>query len=79
MHVRSPEPNALPLIMTHGWPGSIVEFLDVIGPLTDPGAHGGDSADAFHLVLPTIPGYGLSGPLHETGWNVHRFASAGRS
>ncbi len=76
MHVRSPEPTALPLIMTHGWPGSIVEFLDVIGPLTDPRAHGGDPADAFHLVLPSIPGYGLSGPLHETGWNVHRFATA---
>ncbi|EIV96492.1 epoxide hydrolase family protein [Frankia sp. QA3] len=61
LHVRSPERHALPLIMTHGWPGSVVEFLDVIGPLTDPHAHGGDPADAFHLVLPHIPGFGLSG------------------
>jgi pimeloyl-ACP methyl ester carboxylesterase len=76
MHVQSPELNALPLIMTHGWPASIVEFLDVIGPLTDPRAHGGDPADAFHLVLPSIPGFGLSGPIRETGWIVHRFATA---
>jgi microsomal epoxide hydrolase len=76
LHVRSPEPGALPLIMTHGWPGSIVEFLDVIGPLTGPKAHDGDPADAFHLVLPSIPGYGLSGPIQETGWNVHCFAAA---
>jgi epoxide hydrolase len=76
MHVRSPEANAFPLIMTHGWPGSIVEFLDVIGPLTDPRAHGGNPAAAFHLVLPSIPGYGLSGPLQQAGWNVHRFALA---
>jgi pimeloyl-ACP methyl ester carboxylesterase len=65
LHVRSPEPDALPLILTHGWPGSIVEFLQVIGPLTDPAAHGGDPADAFHLVIPSIPGYGLSGPTRE--------------
>ena len=76
MHVRSPEPNALPLIMTHGWPGSIVEFTKVIGPLTDPRAHGGDLADAFHLVVPSIPGYGFSGPTHEPGWDVHRIAVA---
>ena len=65
LHVRSPEPDALPLILTHGWPGSIVEFLDVIGPLTDPRAHGGDPADAFHLVIPSLPGYGFSGPTPE--------------
>src|SRR4029079_3203442 len=68
LHVRSPEPDALPLILTHGWPGSVVEFLDVIGPLSDPRAHGGDPADAFHLVIPSLPGFGFSGPTHETGW-----------
>ena len=68
LHVRSPEPDALPLIITHGWPGSIVEFLDVIAPLTDPRSHGGDPADAFHLVIPSIPGYGFSGPTQEMGW-----------
>ena len=61
MHVRSPEANAKPMIMTHGWPGSVVEFLKVIGPLTDPVAHGGDAADAFHLVCPSLPGFGFSG------------------
>jgi epoxide hydrolase len=76
LHVRSPEPGALPLIMTHGWPGSVVEFIGVIGPLTDPRAYGGDPADAFHLVVPSIPGYGFSGPTHEPGWNVHRIALA---
>ena len=76
LHVRSPEPDAVPLIMTHGWPGSVVEFTKVIGPLTDPRAHGGDPADAFHLVLPHIPGYGFSGPAHERGWNVQRVARA---
>jgi epoxide hydrolase len=76
LHVRSAEPGALPLIMTHGWPGSIVEFMDVIGPLTDPGAHGGDPADAFHLVVPSIPGYGFSGPTLDRGWNVPRVARA---
>ena len=65
MHVRSPEPDAVPLIMTHGWPGSVVEFTKVIGPLTDPRAHGGDPADAFHLVVPSIPGYGFSGPTQR--------------
>jgi pimeloyl-ACP methyl ester carboxylesterase len=74
LHVRSPEPAALPLIITHGWPGSIVEFLDIIGPLTDPAAHGGDPADAFHVVAPSIPGFGFSGPTHETGWDTARIA-----
>jgi epoxide hydrolase len=64
------------LLLTHGWPGSIVEFLDVIGPLTDPAAHGGDPADAFHLVIPSIPGFGLSGPTREPGWTERRVASA---
>ncbi|MBL1076890.1 epoxide hydrolase [Nocardia sp. 2] len=76
VHVRSPESTATPLIMTHGWPGSFVEFLDLIGPLTDPRAHGGDPADAFHLVLPSIPGYAFSGPTGEDGWNVNRVARA---
>lgn len=76
LHVRSPEPDALPLIVTHGWPGSIVEFLDVIGPLSDPRAHGGDPADAFHLVVPSLPGFGFSGPTLETGWTEQRIAAA---
>ena len=61
IHVKSPHEDALPLIMTHGWPGSVVELLETVGPLTDPTAHGGDAEDAFHLVLPSIPGYGFSG------------------
>jgi pimeloyl-ACP methyl ester carboxylesterase len=69
IHVRSPHENALPLLMTHGWPGSVVELLDTVGPLTDPTAHGGDAEDAFHLVLPSIPGYGLSGEPTELGWD----------
>lgn len=76
LHVRSPEPDALPLLLTHGWPGSVAEFLDVIGPLTDPRAHGGDPADAFHVVIPSIPGYGFSRPLPATGWDVPRIANA---
>ena len=76
IHVRSAEPGALPLIMTHGWPGSIVEFMNVIGPLTDPAAHGGDPADAFHLVVPSIPGYAFSGPTRDRGWNTTRVARA---
>jgi epoxide hydrolase len=76
LHVRSPEPEALPLLITHGWPGSIAEFLDIIGPLVDPAAHGGDPADAFHVVAPSIPGFGFSGPTHETGWNTVRVAHA---
>jgi pimeloyl-ACP methyl ester carboxylesterase len=76
LHVRSDEPGATPLMLLHGWPGSIVEFLDMIGPLTDPAAHGGDPADAFHLVIPSLPGYGFSGPLTETGWTDGRTAAA---
>jgi pimeloyl-ACP methyl ester carboxylesterase len=76
IHVESPEPGALPLLLTHGWPGSVVEFLDLIGPLTDPRAHGGDPADAFHVVIPSIPGYGFSNPLPEPGWDVPRIANA---
>jgi epoxide hydrolase len=76
LHVRSPEPDALPLIITHGWPGSVVEFLDIIGPLTDPRAHGGSADDAFHLVIPSIPGFGFSGPTREPGWTARRVASA---
>ena len=74
LHVRSPEPNATPLILTHGWPGSVAEFLDVIGPLSDPRSHGGDAADAFDLVIPSIPGYGFSGPTKDTGWDSARIA-----
>jgi microsomal epoxide hydrolase len=76
IHVRSPEPDAVPVVMTHGWPGSIAEFLDVIEPLTDPRAHGGDPATAVHLVVPSLPGYGFSGPVTEPGWNMVRTASA---
>lgn len=76
LHVRSPEPDALPLIITHGWPGSIVEFMDIIGPLTDPRAHGGDPADAFHVIAPSIPGFGFSGPTREPGWDMARIARA---
>ncbi|WP_373282363.1 epoxide hydrolase family protein [Microtetraspora niveoalba] len=76
LHVRSPEPGALPLVLTHGWPGSVAEFLHVIGPLADPRAHGGDPADAFHVVVPSIPGYGFSGPTTATGWDVPRVARA---
>ena len=76
MHVRSAEPGATPLLLLHGWPGSIVEFLDMIGPLTDPAAHGGDPADAFHLVIPSLPGYGFSGPLTQACWTDGRTAAA---
>jgi hypothetical protein len=77
LHVRSPEPDAMPLILTHGWPSSPVEFLKVIGPLADPRAHGGDPSDAFHLVIPSLPGYGFSTPVRETGWgNLFRVAQA---
>lgn len=75
-HIRSPEPGATPLLMVHGWPGSIVEFTEVAGPLSDPRAHGGDPADAFHLVLASIPGFGLSGPTREPGWEAGRMAAA---
>jgi pimeloyl-ACP methyl ester carboxylesterase len=76
IHVRSPHENALPLIMTHGWPGSVLELLDTIGPLTDPTAHGGKAEDAFHLVLPSLPGYGFSGAPTELGWENGRIAQA---
>src|SRR3954467_6497453 len=76
IHVRSPYENALPLIMTHGWPGSVIELLDSVGPLTDPVAHGGRAEDAFDLVLPSLPGYGFSGEPTELGWNVGRIARA---
>jgi pimeloyl-ACP methyl ester carboxylesterase len=69
IHVRSPHEDALPLIMTHGWPGSVIELLDTVGPLTEPTTHGGDAEDAFHLVLPSIPGYGFSGQPRELGWD----------
>ena len=76
LHVRSPQEDALPLVMTHGWPGSVVEFLKVIGPLTDPAAHGGDPSDAFHVVVPSLPGYGWSDKPDHTGWGVNRIAAA---
>jgi pimeloyl-ACP methyl ester carboxylesterase len=76
VHVRSPHPDALPLVMTHGWPGSVVELLETVGPLTDPPAHGGNAEDAFHLVLPSLPGYGFSGEPTEIGWDVARTAQA---
>ena len=76
LHVHSPEPQATPLLLIHGWPGSIVEFLEMIGPLTDPAGHGGDPADAFHLVIPSLPGFGFSGPLSEPGWGHDRIAAA---
>jgi pimeloyl-ACP methyl ester carboxylesterase len=76
IHVTSPHADALPLIMTHGWPGSVIELLGSVGPLTDPTAHGGSAEDAFHLVLPSLPGYGFSGEPAEIGWNVGRIAQA---
>ena len=76
IHVRSRHPNALPLIMTHGWPGSVFELLKTVGPLTDPTAHGGRAEDAFDLVLPSMPGYGFSGKPKGTGWNPDRIARA---
>jgi epoxide hydrolase len=75
-HVESPEPNATPLMLIHGWPGSFLEFIELIGPLTDPVAHGGDPADAFHLVVPSVPGFGFSTPLSEAGWTHGRIAKA---
>jgi pimeloyl-ACP methyl ester carboxylesterase len=76
IHVKSPHENALPLIMTHGWPGSVIEMLGAVGPLTDPAAHGGSAGDAFDLVVPSIPGYGFSSEPAEVGWNVGRTAQA---
>jgi pimeloyl-ACP methyl ester carboxylesterase len=76
IHVRSPNENALPLIITHGWPGSVIELLGVVGPLTDPAAHGGSAEDAFDIVLPSLPGYGFSSEPTEVGWNPGRMARA---
>ena len=76
IHVQSPHPGALPLIMTHGWPGSVIELLEAVGPLTDPAAHGGRAEDAFDLVLPSLPGYGFSGEPAEVGWDPGRVARA---
>ena len=76
LHVRSSEPNALPLVITHGYPSSFAEFVDLIGPLTDPRAHGGDPADAFHVVVPSLPGFGFSRPLADIGWELTRTAEA---
>ena len=74
IHQRSAEPDAIPLLLTHGWPGSFIEFANLIGPLTDPAAYGGDAADAFHVVIPSLPGYGFSGKPTETGYNPERMA-----
>ncbi|MCI0745836.1 MAG: epoxide hydrolase, partial [Verrucomicrobia subdivision 3 bacterium] len=76
IHVKSRHPDAMPLIMTHGWPGSVIELIETIGPLTDPTLHGGTAADAFHLVLPSLPGYGFSGEPTELGWDSGRIAQA---
>lgn len=76
LHIRSPEPDALPMVMTHGWPGSVIEFMKVIEPLTRPRAHGGEKSQAFHLVIPSLPGYGFSGKPQETGWGIERIAKA---
>ncbi|MFT3728953.1 MAG: epoxide hydrolase [Terricaulis sp.] len=76
LHVRSKHANAMPLLITHGWPGSVIEFMKVIGPLTDPEAHGGKAEDAFHVVAPSLPGYGFSDKPLETGWGVPRIAMA---
>jgi microsomal epoxide hydrolase len=76
IHTRSPEPAATPLLLNHGWPGTVLEFLKVLGPLTDPAAYGGSSADAFHVVCPSLPGYGWSGPTREPGWDPVRITAA---
>jgi pimeloyl-ACP methyl ester carboxylesterase len=76
LHVRSPHEDALPLVLTHGWPGSVVEFGQVVAPLSDPTAHGGDARDAFHVVCPSLPGYGFSDKATSTGWNIPRIARA---
>jgi hypothetical protein len=76
LHIRSPETNALPLLIIHGYPSSVVEFLDLIGPLSDPRSHGGDPEDAFDLVIPSLPGFGFSVPVRQTGWEVGRTAAA---
>jgi pimeloyl-ACP methyl ester carboxylesterase len=74
VHARSPNPDAVPLLLTHGWPGSFVEFVDLVGPLTDPAAHGGDASDAFHVVIPSLPGFGFSGKPTDPGWNPEKMA-----
>ena len=76
LHVRSEEPAAVPLLLLHGWPGSVLEFAGMIGPLTDPRAHGGGPSRAFHVVVPSLPGYGFSGPATEPGWDSARMAKA---
>lgn len=76
LHVRSKHPNALPLLITHGWPGSVMEFIKVIGPLTDPEAHGGRAEDAFHVIAPSLPGFGFSGKPAEKGWGIPKIAMA---
>src|SRR5712691_571882 len=76
IHVKSPHEDALPLIITHGWPGSVIEMLEVIGPLTDPTAHGGDAEDAFDVVIPSMPGYGFSDEPREPGWDAGRIGQA---
>ncbi len=76
LHVRSPRPGAVPLVMTHGWPGSFLEFEHALGPLTNPAAHGAEAADAFDVVVPSLPGYGFSGKPSATGWDIHRIARA---
>jgi Epoxide hydrolase N terminus len=76
IHVKSDHEDALPLIITHGWPGSIIEMLEVVGPLTDPTAHGGSAEDAFDVVVPSLPGYGFSGEPNEVGWDAGRIAQA---
>jgi epoxide hydrolase len=76
LHLRSPEPQATPLILTHGWPNTFLEYLELVGPLSDPRAHGGDPADAFHVVIPSLPGVGFSGPTTEPGWDAQRTARA---
>src|SRR6266480_3511325 len=76
IHARSPHPDAFPLVITHGWPGSVAEFLKILGPLTDPPAHGGDAADAFHVVAPSMPGYGFSGPTIRAGVDIRAVAQA---
>ncbi|WP_149259007.1 epoxide hydrolase family protein [Actinomadura sp. K4S16] len=75
-HVRSPEPDALPIVLTHGWPSSPIEFMKIVGPLTDPRSHGGDPGDAFHVVLPSLPGYGFSNPIGDAGFNLFGVARA---
>ncbi len=76
LHVRSAVPDALPVVLSHGWPGSVFEYINLIDRLTDPASHGGDPADAFHVVLPSLPGYGFSGPARERGWGTRRIAAA---